>query len=337
MGAAVLCASFMSFGVKRRWFALGAALQLAMATYASHVGGHAHYGDWLKVRMYSRTVAVIGGFLILASGAGELYRQRPRSRSLQATGQVLLGIYLICQVTRGQGTAGGQWGRAGDSWGTPLCCHTVDWGHGSLWEEPWDSAHSAPDCPWWEPQGGGTSATEPTLSPSLRVVSPVPPRPRCPQGRSLDQQLSLGDGSQCHHCHHSVTPVWNSPVAVPSATAATTPLSPSARPRCHPRDTATPLLSPELSPERPRCPHRPTRCSTAPRTAWRTWSTCWGARWPCSCCSCSTGCWRWPSCRAATCGWQRRCWRCCCHPPSCWWTATWHTGTPCAASSSGTR
>ncbi|RLV63494.1 hypothetical protein DV515_00018214 [Chloebia gouldiae] len=98
MGAAVLCASFMSFGVKRRWFALGAALQLALATYASHVGGHAHYGDWLKVRMYSRTVAVIGGFLILASGAGELYRQRPRSRSLQATGQVLLGIYLICQA-----------------------------------------------------------------------------------------------------------------------------------------------------------------------------------------------------------------------------------------------
>lgn len=50
MGVAVLCASFMSFGVKRRWFALGAALQLAVATYASHVGGQVHYGDWLKVR-----------------------------------------------------------------------------------------------------------------------------------------------------------------------------------------------------------------------------------------------------------------------------------------------
>lgn len=50
MGVAVLCASFMSFGVKRRWFALGAALQLAVATYAAHVGGHVHYGDWLKVR-----------------------------------------------------------------------------------------------------------------------------------------------------------------------------------------------------------------------------------------------------------------------------------------------
>ncbi|XP_025897195.1 transmembrane protein 101 [Nothoprocta perdicaria] len=98
LGAAVLCASFMSFGVKRRWFALGAALQLAVATYAAHVGGHAHYGDWLKVRMYSRTVAIIGGFLILASGAGELYRQKPRSRSLQSTGQVFLGIYLICQA-----------------------------------------------------------------------------------------------------------------------------------------------------------------------------------------------------------------------------------------------
>ncbi|NXA56950.1 TM101 protein, partial [Nothocercus julius] len=97
MGVAVLCASFMSFGVKRRWFALGAALQLAVATYAAHVGGHAHYGDWLKVRMYSRTIAIIGGFLILASGAGELYRQKPRSRSLQSTGQVFLGIYLICQ------------------------------------------------------------------------------------------------------------------------------------------------------------------------------------------------------------------------------------------------
>ncbi|XP_041282507.1 transmembrane protein 101-like isoform X3 [Onychostruthus taczanowskii] len=48
MGVAVLCASFMSFGVKRRWFALGAALQLAVATYAAHVGGHVHYGDWLK-------------------------------------------------------------------------------------------------------------------------------------------------------------------------------------------------------------------------------------------------------------------------------------------------
>uniref|UniRef100_A0A8C6ZHK3 Transmembrane protein 101 n=1 Tax=Nothoprocta perdicaria TaxID=30464 RepID=A0A8C6ZHK3_NOTPE len=101
LGAAVLCASFMSFGVKRRWFALGAALQLAVATYAAHVGGHAHYGDWLKVRMYSRTVAIIGGFLILASGAGELYRQKPRSRSLQSTGQVFLGIYLICQVWHG--------------------------------------------------------------------------------------------------------------------------------------------------------------------------------------------------------------------------------------------
>ncbi|NWH77620.1 TM101 protein, partial [Piaya cayana] len=98
MGVAVLCASFMSFGVKRRWFALGAALQLAVATYAAHVGGHVHYGDWLKVRMYSRTIAIIGGFLILASGAGELYRQKPRSRSLQSTGQVFLGIYLICQV-----------------------------------------------------------------------------------------------------------------------------------------------------------------------------------------------------------------------------------------------
>ncbi|GAB1296891.1 Transmembrane protein 101 [Apodemus speciosus] len=168
MGAAVLCASFMSFGVKRRWFALGAALQLAISTYAAYIGGYVHYGDWLKdhrrvrpvetsktslvecenggpevgfssagitgvchhhpaaiyqvlrnvintsaefvpasaeaipatgsleVRMYSRTVAIIGGFLVLASGAGELYRQKPRSRSLQSTGQVFLGIYLIC-------------------------------------------------------------------------------------------------------------------------------------------------------------------------------------------------------------------------------------------------
>ncbi|NXB03378.1 TM101 protein, partial [Cnemophilus loriae] len=86
MGVAVLCASFMSFGVKRRWFALGAALQLAVVTVAP------------QVRMYSRTIAIIGGFLILASGAGELYRQKPRSRSLQSTGQVFLGIYLICQA-----------------------------------------------------------------------------------------------------------------------------------------------------------------------------------------------------------------------------------------------
>ncbi|XP_043531025.1 transmembrane protein 101 isoform X2 [Chiloscyllium plagiosum] len=96
MGAAVICASFMSFGVKRRWFALGAALQLAVSTYASYIGEQVHYGDWLKVRMYSRTIAVIGGFLILASGAGEVYRQKPRTRSLQSTGQVFLGINLIC-------------------------------------------------------------------------------------------------------------------------------------------------------------------------------------------------------------------------------------------------
>lgn len=49
MGAAVLCASFMSFGVKRRWFALGAALQLAISTYAAYIGGYVHYGEWLKV------------------------------------------------------------------------------------------------------------------------------------------------------------------------------------------------------------------------------------------------------------------------------------------------
>ncbi|KAM4030274.1 transmembrane protein 101 isoform 1-T1 [Anomaloglossus baeobatrachus] len=123
LGVAVLCASFMSFAVKRRWFALGSALQLAISTYVAHIGGHVHYGDWLKVsviyfvlhrilrthfiicislipvfqvRMYSRTIAVIGGFLIVASGAGEIYRQKPRSRSLQSTGQVFLGIYLIC-------------------------------------------------------------------------------------------------------------------------------------------------------------------------------------------------------------------------------------------------
>lgn len=49
MAAAVLCASFMSFGVKRRWFSLGAAIQLAFSSYASYIGGYVHYGDWLKV------------------------------------------------------------------------------------------------------------------------------------------------------------------------------------------------------------------------------------------------------------------------------------------------
>ena len=49
MGAAVLCASFMSFGVKRRWFAMAAAMQLAISTYASYIGEQVHYGDWLKV------------------------------------------------------------------------------------------------------------------------------------------------------------------------------------------------------------------------------------------------------------------------------------------------
>lgn len=61
--------------------------------------------------MYSRTIAIIGGFLILASGAGELYRQKPRSRSLQSTGQVFLGIYLICQVFgASRGALGGSFG-----------------------------------------------------------------------------------------------------------------------------------------------------------------------------------------------------------------------------------
>ncbi|KAG7506804.1 transmembrane protein 101 [Solea senegalensis] len=98
MGAAVISASFMSFGVKRRWFALASAVQLAISTYASYVGEQVHYSDWLKVRMYSRALAIIGGFLVLASGAGEVYRQKARSRSLQSTGQVFLGVYLICMV-----------------------------------------------------------------------------------------------------------------------------------------------------------------------------------------------------------------------------------------------
>lgn len=98
MGAAVLCASFMSFGVKRRWFAMAAAVQLALSTYASYVGEQVFYTDWLKVRMYSRALAVVGGFLVLASGAGEVYRQKARSRSLQSTGQVFLGVYLTCMV-----------------------------------------------------------------------------------------------------------------------------------------------------------------------------------------------------------------------------------------------
>lgn len=53
----------------------------------------------LQVRMYSRALAIIGGFLILASGAGEVYRQKARSRSLQSTGQIFLGVYLICMVS----------------------------------------------------------------------------------------------------------------------------------------------------------------------------------------------------------------------------------------------
>lgn len=53
MGAAVLCASFMSFGVKRRWFAMAASIQLALSTYASYVGEQVHYGEWLKVSLLS--------------------------------------------------------------------------------------------------------------------------------------------------------------------------------------------------------------------------------------------------------------------------------------------
>lgn len=51
MGAAVLCASFMSFGVKRRWFALAAAVQLALSTYAAYIGEQVFYGDWLKASL----------------------------------------------------------------------------------------------------------------------------------------------------------------------------------------------------------------------------------------------------------------------------------------------
>lgn len=62
LGAAVLCASFMSFGVKRRWFALGAALQLAISTYAAYIGGYVHYGDWLKVSTSAQDGTSLGGW-----------------------------------------------------------------------------------------------------------------------------------------------------------------------------------------------------------------------------------------------------------------------------------
>lgn len=62
LGAAVLCASFMSFGVKRRWFALGAALQLAISTYAAYIGGYVHYGDWLKVSTSAQGGTSLGGW-----------------------------------------------------------------------------------------------------------------------------------------------------------------------------------------------------------------------------------------------------------------------------------
>jgi len=62
LGAAVLCASFMSFGVKRRWFALAAAVHLVLSTYVSYVGGQVHYGDWLKV---NRELIFVQLFLFL--------------------------------------------------------------------------------------------------------------------------------------------------------------------------------------------------------------------------------------------------------------------------------
>lgn len=61
MGAAVLCASFMSFGVKRRWFAMAAAIQLALSTYASYVGEQVYYGDWLKVSHLLSIKAAVQG------------------------------------------------------------------------------------------------------------------------------------------------------------------------------------------------------------------------------------------------------------------------------------
>uniref|UniRef100_UPI00358F540E transmembrane protein 101 isoform X1 n=2 Tax=Myxine glutinosa TaxID=7769 RepID=UPI00358F540E len=98
MAAAVICATFMSYGMKRRWFALGAALQLSISYYLAVTGGHAHYPEWQKVRMLSRVVALVGGFLVLASGAGESYRQKERVAVLQRVGQIFLGIHLFCQA-----------------------------------------------------------------------------------------------------------------------------------------------------------------------------------------------------------------------------------------------
>lgn len=94
MGAAVLCASFMSFGVKRRWFALGAALQLAVSTYAAYVGGYVHYGDWLKVS--GRPAEDLAGVVASLGRAGVLLTamdgpERPHTPSFQSVGAEVHG------------------------------------------------------------------------------------------------------------------------------------------------------------------------------------------------------------------------------------------------------
>ncbi|XP_044794836.1 transmembrane protein 101 isoform X3 [Bubalus bubalis] len=97
MGAAVLCASFMSFGVKRRWFALGAALQLAISTYAAYVGGYVHYGDWLKMmsgrRSWPAMATVLLTLLVCLGELVDAYPAKPQAPGEHASPDELNRYY----------------------------------------------------------------------------------------------------------------------------------------------------------------------------------------------------------------------------------------------------
>ncbi|NXP43046.1 TM101 protein, partial [Leiothrix lutea] len=89
MGVAVLCASFMSFGVKRRWFALGAALQLAVATYVGTARGQPGYSPvmWDGDTVPRRTVPQIVPGGSLRVGQGSVTSVSPRTVPTLSPGQ----------------------------------------------------------------------------------------------------------------------------------------------------------------------------------------------------------------------------------------------------------
>ncbi|CAH1241949.1 TMEM101 [Branchiostoma lanceolatum] len=98
LGAYVLLASFTSFNIKRRWFAIACAVQLAISLTLSLTSQHAPYSEWLSIRISSKSLAVIGSYLTIGSGIGELYRRKARDRSTQQISLMFTGLHLVCQA-----------------------------------------------------------------------------------------------------------------------------------------------------------------------------------------------------------------------------------------------